>query len=84
MLRVRVVTPSATSPDVLGRVGDDPTVANVVVLRACTQDGDGDLVMFDLARENADPVLLSLRALGLEDTADSAGWSTTARRRQVR
>lgn len=72
MLRVRVVTPAATTSDVLAQVRDDPTVANLVVLRGCAQDGTGDLVMFDLARESADPVLTSLRGLGLEETGSIA------------
>jgi len=72
VLRVRVVTPSDTTSEVLERVRDDPTVANVVVLRGCAQDGGGDLVMFDLARESADPVLISLRELGVEDTGSIA------------
>lgn len=69
---MRVITPTVTTSRVLDRVRDDPTVANVVVVHACAQDGEADLVMFDLARESADPVLASLRELGLEHTGSIA------------
>jgi len=69
VLHVRVVTPKDRSGRVVARLEDDATVANLVVLtgvaRQCGPEG-GDLVMFDLARENANPVLDDLRELDLE------------------
>lgn len=69
MLHVRVVTPKDRSERVVRRLESDDTIANLVVLpgvaRQCGPDG-GDLVLFDLARENANPVLDDLRDMGLE------------------
>ena len=69
MLHVRVVSPADRSEQVVSRLESDDTVANLVwlpgVARQCGPEG-GDLVMFDLARENANPVLDDLRAMDLE------------------
>jgi len=69
VLHVRVVTPKDRSARLIGRLESDDTVANLVVMpdvaRQCGPDG-GDLVLFDLARENANPVLDDLREMGLE------------------
>jgi uncharacterized hydrophobic protein (TIGR00271 family) len=69
VLHVRVVTPKDRSGRLVRRLDSDDTIANLVVLpgvaRQCGPDG-GDLVMFDLARENANPVLDDLRDMGLE------------------
>jgi len=69
VLHVRVVSPTDRSDRVVERLESDDTVANLVLLRGvarqCGPDG-GDLVMFDLARENANPVLDDLRAMDIE------------------
>ena len=70
MLHVRVVTPKDRAERLVRRLDSDDTIANLVVFpgvaRQCGPDG-GDLVMFDLARENANPVLDDLRDMGLEE-----------------
>lgn len=66
MLHVRVVSPAETTAAVLEQIEDDPTIANLVVLRDVAHGRNADLLMFDLARENANPVLEKLRAHGLE------------------
>ena len=69
MLHVRVVTPKDRSERLIERLESDDTIANLVVLPdVARQCGPvpGDLVMFDLARENANPVLDDLRAMDLE------------------
>ncbi|MEO6115792.1 MAG: DUF389 domain-containing protein [Pseudolysinimonas sp.] len=46
----------------------DPTIANVAVVAGAAMQGRGDLVMFDVARENANPVLEKLRRLGIAES----------------
>jgi uncharacterized hydrophobic protein (TIGR00271 family) len=70
VLHVRLTAPHDLAEQALARVRDDPTVVHVVALRGvvldCGPDGDGDLLTFDLARENANAVLGDLRGMGVE------------------
>ncbi len=68
MLHVRVISPGDTTAKVVDLLEDDPTVANLVVIRGTAQRGTGDLLIFDVARENANQVLECLRDLGLEES----------------
>lgn len=63
MLHVRVISPSATTDRVLARLGSDPAVANVAIVRRAAPDGSADLILFDIAREAANPVLDALHGL---------------------
>lgn len=72
MLHVRVISPSAMTPTARKLIEDDPTVANLVVLPGTAQQGQGDLLLFDLARESANWLLESLRDLGLEESGSIA------------
>jgi uncharacterized hydrophobic protein (TIGR00271 family) len=65
MLHVRVTAPGTLCDDVVKRISDDPAVANVVLLRGAAVKGGRDLVLFDVAREAANPVLTGLRDLGV-------------------
>ncbi len=67
MLQVRVTAPSAVCDQVVDAVRSDETVANVAVVRGAVADGAGDLIMFDVARESANPIIERLRALGVVD-----------------
>lgn len=67
MLQVHVVVPEALSAQALGVVVDDPTIANLVVLPGAAREPAGDLLLFDLARENASQVIGRLREIGLEE-----------------
>lgn len=67
MLHVRVIAPSESCHRAVEAVQADPTVANVVVVPGAAVEG-GDLVMFDVARENANPVLERLRELGIAES----------------
>jgi uncharacterized hydrophobic protein (TIGR00271 family) len=67
MLHVRVTAPSAICDRVVKAIRSDPTVANVAVMRGAVADGDGDLILFDVAREAANPVIDQLRELGVVD-----------------
>lgn len=66
MLHVRLTAPHDLAQQAVDRVRDDPTVVHLVALRGVVVDGGGDLVTFDLARENANEVLGDLRGLGIE------------------
>lgn len=68
MLHVHVITPTDTSATVVGLLTDNPTVANLVVVPGAGREPPGDLVLFDLARENASIVIEQLRRLRLHET----------------
>ncbi|MGH3498598.1 MAG: DUF389 domain-containing protein [Nocardioidaceae bacterium] len=75
MLHVRVIAPADTTDAVIERIDGDVTVVNRVVVRGVAQCRDGrsgDLLMFDLARENANPVIADLRALHVDDAGSIA------------
>ncbi|MBA2640323.1 MAG: DUF389 domain-containing protein [Nocardioidaceae bacterium] len=66
MLHVRVVAPASVATLVVESLREDPTVVHLVVVPGAAVSCPGDLVMFDLARENANQVLGDLRAFGVE------------------
>ncbi|WP_312870818.1 DUF389 domain-containing protein [Gordonia asplenii] len=63
MLNIRVIAPAHLCDAARALVDDDPTVADVVQLAGTADNG---LLLFDVARENANAVLAGLRALGIE------------------
>ena len=65
MLHVRVTAPGHVCDAVVERVARDPAVANLALVRGAAVHGGGDLVLFDVAREAANPVLDALRDLGV-------------------
>ncbi len=65
MLHLRLRVPSHLIEDVTTTLCDDPTVTNVLVISDAYVKPDGSLVMADVARENAQPILAVLRHLGL-------------------
>lgn len=72
MLHVRIITPPSDRDAVLGVLGRDPGVCNVVVLPGAAVDPAGDLVLCDVAREDASAVLRALTDLGLERSGSIA------------
>lgn len=64
MLHIRVTAPASVCERVLEAIRSEDTVANIAVVPGAVLDG-GDLIMFDVAREAANPVIDSLRALGV-------------------
>ncbi|WP_309711087.1 DUF389 domain-containing protein [Pseudolysinimonas sp.] len=72
MLHVRVTAPRHVCDAVVERITGDPAVANVALLRGAAVDGGGDLVLFDVAREAANPVLDGLRGLGVVEAGSIA------------
>lgn len=66
MQHLRVISPSASTDDVVDVLRSDLAVTNVVVLPGCAVDPPGDVVMADVAREGLTPVLDRLTAMGLD------------------
>jgi len=72
MLHVRVTAPRHVCDAVVDRIAHDPAVANLALLRGAAVHGGGDLVLFDVAREAANPVLDDLRSLGVVESGSIA------------
>ena len=72
MLHVRVTAPGHVCDAVVERVARDPAVANLALVRGAAVHGGGDLVLFDVAREAANPVLDALRDLGVVEAGSIA------------
>jgi uncharacterized hydrophobic protein (TIGR00271 family) len=68
MLHVRVIAPHDACDAAVSAINADPTTASVVVVPGVALDGAGDLLLFDVARENANAVVEKLRALGVIDS----------------
>ena len=66
MLHVRVVSPAPFTEQLAGRLSAAPGVQNVVVLAGTARGPDGDAVEFDVRDGAANPVLRTLRELGLD------------------
>lgn len=65
MLSVKVLTPSTLTEDIIAMLNVDATVCDLAVVRGAAHNGAGDLILFDLARENANNVISALRHLGI-------------------
>ncbi|HET7044153.1 MAG TPA: DUF389 domain-containing protein [Gaiellaceae bacterium] len=66
MLHLRLVVPSGRAGAVLELLDDEESVANLIHLPGAARAPEGDVVLCDVAREDASIVLERLRALGLE------------------
>lgn len=66
MHQVRVLTPRQSCDDAIKAIEADPTTANLVIVRGVALGGQGDLLLFDVARENVNAIVETLRALGIE------------------
>ena len=66
MYHLRIVVPSQLADDVLDLLDDEPSACNLVHLPGAARRPEGDLVLVDLAREEASVVLSDLRDLGVE------------------
>jgi len=65
MIQVRIVVPPDRVEAVLGVLERSPAVVNVVHLPGSVRKPDGDLVMCEVAREDASVIVGELRALGI-------------------
>ena len=67
MPSVRVTVAEALSGAVQESLTNDPAVCDLVVLPGAALDGAGDLLLFEMARENANNVMRALRHLGVPE-----------------
>jgi len=67
MLSVRVSAPTALAEELHRRLGADPTVSDLTVLPGASLAGEGDVLLFDMARENANNVMRMLRHAGVPE-----------------
>lgn len=65
MVHLRLVVPATTARAVLDCLGSGRAVINVIHLPGAARRPDGDVVMCDVAREDASVVIADLRALGV-------------------
>ena len=65
MLHLQLRVPGHLTDEVVERLTTDPTVTNVAVLAGAYAKPPGSMVIADVAREGANPVVAGLRALGL-------------------
>jgi uncharacterized hydrophobic protein (TIGR00271 family) len=72
MVHLRLVAPSDRAERVLETLAAVPSVCNVVHLEGVAQRPDGDLILCDVAREDASLVLSDLRGLGIDRTGSIA------------
>jgi uncharacterized hydrophobic protein (TIGR00271 family) len=66
MVHLRVIAPPPLADSAYRVVRDHPSALNVVRLPGAAEQPDGDLILCDVAREDASLVVAELRSLGLE------------------
>lgn len=65
MIHLRIVLPAATRERVLAVLEDNGSVCNIIVLPGVARRPSGDVILCDVAREDASVVIEDLRALGI-------------------
>lgn len=65
MLHLRLSTPADATDDVVATLQDQPACAHLAVLRGASVEPVGDVVLCDIVREGASPVLEALRPFDL-------------------
>src|SRR6185312_6094694 len=72
MLHLRLITPSATTDDVVRLIERTVGTTHLVVLPGAARNPAGDVVLCDVAREAGDELLSDLQELGLDTTGSIA------------
>ena len=72
MIHLRLVVPADLAAQVLGLLDSLPSALNLVHLPGVARDPDGDLVLADVAREDASAVIGRLQELGLGERGSIA------------
>ena len=67
MVHLRIVSPPELTEQVIGGLTAADSVINIVRLDGVARRPDGDLVLCDVAREDASVVIADLKALGLHE-----------------
>lgn len=66
MIHLRLVVPPDTSQQVLDLMCASPAVASVVHMKGAAYKPDGDLILADVAREDASVIVSDLKELGIQ------------------
>lgn len=72
MLHLRMIVPAERTEEVATLVSATVGATHLTVVRGAAYDPLGDLLTCDVAREAADPLLVALRKLGIEETGSIA------------
>ena len=72
MVHLRVVTPEDLSGRILDLLCRSPAVTNVVRLPAAAHKPEGDLILCDIAREDASVIIGDLKDLGVPERGSIA------------
>jgi uncharacterized hydrophobic protein (TIGR00271 family) len=68
MVHLRIVTPPDRSDEVLGVLECTPSVINIIRLPGAAHRPDGDVILADVAREDASVILEDLKRLNIHET----------------
>ena len=69
MVHLRIVVPSHQSEHVLDLLRATPSVCNLIYLERAAQKPEGDVILCDVAREDASVIIDDLRELAVETGA---------------
>jgi uncharacterized hydrophobic protein (TIGR00271 family) len=72
MIHLRIVSPSDLTEQVMENLTRTESVINIIRLEAAAQRPDGDVILCDVAREDASVVIDDLKALGLYERGSIA------------
>ncbi|TQK17973.1 putative hydrophobic protein (TIGR00271 family) [Microbacterium sp. SLBN-154] len=67
MLTIRVTAPSALARELAPQLRAQPTVIDLVVVPGVSDTGNGDLLLFDVAREDVNNIVRLLRHAGVPE-----------------
>lgn len=83
MIHLRIVSPPALTDPTLRALEDSASVINLILLADAARAPRGDVILCDVAREDASIVLADLRALGLDEQGSIAIEVVDATRSRV-
>lgn len=72
MVHLRIVSPAERTGAVLATLEREPAACNIVLVEGAARHPAGDLVLVDVAREDASVVIADLKEHGLEDDGSIA------------
>ena len=72
MYHMRIVVPRDRSDDTLELLKAAPSVCNVIFLEGAAKEPEGDVILADVAREDASVIISALKELRLEEEGSIA------------
>src|SRR5215217_7322152 len=72
MYHLRIVAPPERSEDTLALLTSSPSVCNVIFLAGAAREPEGDVILADVAREDASVIISDLKELRLVDEGSIA------------